>query len=324
VASLDFQPEFTATASNVGYGWWSHDVGGHIHGVRDDELATRWVQLGLFSPILRLHSTNNPFLVKEPWLYPLEARAAMGDALRFRHRLVPYLHTMNHRASAEGIPLVRPMYYLAPEEDRAYDVPNQFAFGSELLVAPITTRRDTVTLRGSVRAGSRPAPGSTSSPRRSTRRPRDRAAPRARLDPALLRAGGILPLAAADDLDATRNPERLEVVVAARRGRRVHAGRGRRDQRRAHHPQLGPGGRASSPSPPPTTRTACCRPSASGRDGARPEHEPLAVRGPTGEALRVEAGADPRRARRTARTRCSRSSTPRSTPTRPSRRRGGR
>ena len=122
-ASLDFQPEFTATASNVGYGWWSHDVGGHIHGIRDDELATRWVQLGLFSPILRLHSTNNPFLVKEPWLYPLEARAAMGDALRFRHRLVPYLHTMNHRASADGIPLVRPMYHLAPEDERAYDVP---------------------------------------------------------------------------------------------------------------------------------------------------------------------------------------------------------
>ena len=45
-ASLDFQPEFTATASNIGYGWWSHDVGGHIYGVRDDELATRWVQLG--------------------------------------------------------------------------------------------------------------------------------------------------------------------------------------------------------------------------------------------------------------------------------------
>ena len=113
-ASLDFQPEFTATASNIGYGWWSHDIGGHIFGVRDDELATRWVQLGVFSPILRLHSSSNPFLVKEPWLYPAEARAAMGDALRFRHRLVPYLHTMNHRAAAEGVPLVRPMYHLAP------------------------------------------------------------------------------------------------------------------------------------------------------------------------------------------------------------------
>ena len=76
----DFQPEFTATASNIGYGWWSHDIGGHIFGVRDDELATRWVQLGVFSPILRLHSSSNPFLVKEPWLYP--ARGARRDDAR--------------------------------------------------------------------------------------------------------------------------------------------------------------------------------------------------------------------------------------------------
>ena len=76
----------------------------------------------------------------------------MGDALRFRHRLVPYLHTMNHRAAAEGVPLVRPMYHLAPRGAARLRVPNQFAFGSELLVAPITTPRDPVTLRGSVRA----------------------------------------------------------------------------------------------------------------------------------------------------------------------------
>ena len=43
--SLDFQPYFTATASNAGYGWWSHDIGGHFKGYKDDELTTRWVQL---------------------------------------------------------------------------------------------------------------------------------------------------------------------------------------------------------------------------------------------------------------------------------------
>jgi alpha-glucosidase (family GH31 glycosyl hydrolase) len=214
-ASLDFQPEFTATASNVGYGWWSHDVGGHIHGIRDDELATRWVQLGLFSPILRLHSSSNPFLVKEPWLFPAEARAAMDAALRFRHRLVPYLHTMNHRAAVDGVPLVRPMYHLAPDDPRAYAVPNQFAFGSELLVAPVTTPRDRVTLRGAVRAWL-PAgtwadifTGTVYDGDREIELHRDLGT-----IPALLRAGGILPLAAADDLDATTNPERLELLVA--------------------------------------------------------------------------------------------------------------
>ena len=57
-ASLDFQPYFTATASNVGYGWWSHDIGGHFFGGKDDELTVRWTQLGVFSPIMRLHSSR--------------------------------------------------------------------------------------------------------------------------------------------------------------------------------------------------------------------------------------------------------------------------
>ena len=50
--SLAYQPYFTATAANVGYGWWSHDIGGHMGGIEDPELFTRWVQYGLFSPIL--------------------------------------------------------------------------------------------------------------------------------------------------------------------------------------------------------------------------------------------------------------------------------
>jgi alpha-glucosidase (family GH31 glycosyl hydrolase) len=213
--SLHFQPEFTATASNIGYGWWSHDIGGHIHGVRDDELATRWVQLGVFSPILRLHSSSNPFLVKEPWLFPREARDAMAEALRFRHRLVPYLHTMNHRAAVDGVPLVRPMYHLAPGDPRAYAVPNQFAFGSELVVAPVTTPRDEVTLRGAVHAWL-PAGVwidlftlTAYDGDREIELHRD-----GRSIPVLLRAGGIVPLAGEDDLDATRNPERLELLVA--------------------------------------------------------------------------------------------------------------
>jgi alpha-glucosidase (family GH31 glycosyl hydrolase) len=294
-ASLDFQPEFTATASNVGYGWWSHDVGGHIHGIRDDELATRWVQLGLFSPILRLHSTNNPFLVKEPWLYPLEARAAMGDALRFRHRLVPYLHTMNHRASADGVPLVRPMYYLAPEEERAYDVPNQFAFGSELLVAPVTTPRDKVTLRGSVRAWL--PPGTWIDIFTSTVYEGDREIELHRelgSIPALLRAGGILPLAAEDDLDATRNPERLEVVVAA--GADGEFTLIEDDETNIARTTLSwdeaAGILTIGAADDPYGVLPAEREWAVTVLGA--EHEPLAASGPTGEPLRVEAGADPR------------------------------
>ena len=69
--SLDFQPYFTSTASNVGYDWWSHDIGGHMHGYRDSELQLRWIQYGVFSPINRLHCSDNIFCGKEPWNYDI-------------------------------------------------------------------------------------------------------------------------------------------------------------------------------------------------------------------------------------------------------------
>lgn len=149
--SLAFQPSFTATASNIGYGWWSHDIGGHFHGTKDDELATRWVQLGCFSPILRLHSSNNPFTDKAPWAFGPQACEVQTRFLRLRHRLLPYLHTMNHRAAHESVPLVLPMYYRWPDAEQAYQVGHQFLFGSELVVAAVTAPADSVTGLAAVR-----------------------------------------------------------------------------------------------------------------------------------------------------------------------------
>lgn len=213
-ASLEFQPEFTATASNIGYGWWSHDIGGHTGGTRDDDLALRWLQFGVFSPILRLHSSLNPFLVREPWMFEPTTERAMGAALRLRHRLVPYLHTMNHRAAVQGRPLVAPMYHRHPTAEAAYRVPDQYAFGTELIVAPITSPLDPVTRRGSTRAWLPPGTWvdlfttAVYDGDRELELHRDTTS-----IPVLVRAGGIVPLTAADDLDATRNPQRLEVIL---------------------------------------------------------------------------------------------------------------
>lgn len=140
--SLKFQPYFTSTASNAGYGWWSHDIGGHMHGVRNDEMATRWLQFGVFSPIMRLHSSDNPFNTKEPWRYTERAQSAMTAFLRLRHRMIPYTYTMNHRLSVKGEPLIQPMYYRNPEAREAYDVPNQYYFGESMIVCPITEPTD--------------------------------------------------------------------------------------------------------------------------------------------------------------------------------------
>lgn len=138
--SLAYQPSFTINASNAGYSWWSHDIGGHMGSKGDPELYTRWVQLGVFSPVNRLHSTRDKWS-KEPWLYGEEAEKIVTKFLRLRHRLLPYLYTANVLTATEGIPLVMPMYYLHDCKE-AYEEENQFYFGREMIVAPVLMPKD--------------------------------------------------------------------------------------------------------------------------------------------------------------------------------------
>ena len=141
-SALDFQPYFTSNATNCGYTWWSHDIGGHCMGSHDYEMYTRWVQLGVFSPILRLHSTNNDLSGKEPWNYCKQAETIVSDFMRLRHSLIPYIYSMNYRSHKEGRGLCEPIYYIAPEEKDAYNYKNAFMFGSELFVCPVTQKCD--------------------------------------------------------------------------------------------------------------------------------------------------------------------------------------
>jgi alpha-glucosidase (family GH31 glycosyl hydrolase) len=139
---LQFQPHFTATAANVAYGWWSHDIGGHMGGCDDPELYLRWVQYGVFSPILRLHSTKNPYLERRPWGFDAETEKHASKAFRLRHAFIPYLYTAAWKNYNEGIVLVRPMYHIYPDLNDAYICPNEYAFGSELMAAPFTSPQD--------------------------------------------------------------------------------------------------------------------------------------------------------------------------------------
>ena len=94
-----------------GFGFWSHDIGGHMLGYKNDEMTARWTQYGIFSPIMRLHSSCSDFNGKEPWRFKKETEVVMEEALRERHRMMPYLYTMNYRSYQEDLPLVEPMYY---------------------------------------------------------------------------------------------------------------------------------------------------------------------------------------------------------------------
>jgi alpha-glucosidase (family GH31 glycosyl hydrolase) len=136
--SLRFQPGFTATAANVCFGYWSHDIGGHMPGPVSAELYTRWVQWGAFSPILRTHTTKNPAAERRMWAYPPEYFRIMRDAVRLRYSLIPYIYTAAREAYDTGLSIVRPMYLHWPEAPEAYEVPGQYMFGNDLLVSPVT------------------------------------------------------------------------------------------------------------------------------------------------------------------------------------------
>ena len=139
--SLDFQPYFTNSAANSGYTWWSHDIGGHMKGIQDDELYLRWLQYGVFSPINRLHSSNSDFMGKEPWKRSWAVSEISNRFLRLRHRMIPYLYTSNYDTHTKGIPICMPIYYRYDCED-AYSAKNQYIFGGQLLVCPITKPAD--------------------------------------------------------------------------------------------------------------------------------------------------------------------------------------
>jgi alpha-glucosidase len=143
--SLAFQPWFTATAANVGYAYWSHDIGGHMPGAVDPELYTRWVQFGAFSPILRTHTTKNPDAERRIWAYPEPYASVLRTAFQLREAMEPYLDTEARRTYDTGVAFLRPLYYDWPEDDAAYTSKNEYLFGDQLLAAPVTAAADKVT-----------------------------------------------------------------------------------------------------------------------------------------------------------------------------------
>lgn len=142
--TLAFQPYFTATASNVGYGYWGHDLGGHAFTdesiVNDPELVLRWIQFGVFTPIFRTHATNDSRIERQIWKFP--NFPDMLQAVKLRYSLFPYIYTMAREAYDTGISLCRPLYYEYPGKEEAYSFDDEYFFGNDILVAPIVEASD--------------------------------------------------------------------------------------------------------------------------------------------------------------------------------------
>lgn len=138
--TLAFQPYFTATASNVGYAYWGHDLGGHIFTdekiVNNPELVLRWFQFGVFTPIFRSHATKEDRIERRIWKFSNFSK--IRNAVKLRYALFPYIYTVARKTYDTGVGICRPLYYEYPDAEEAYQYENEYFFGDNILVSPIT------------------------------------------------------------------------------------------------------------------------------------------------------------------------------------------
>ena len=145
--TLAFQVQLAADESSIDEPYVSDDIGSFLgpppgsannpaDASDDPDVYARWVQLGTFQPILRLHSSAGNRL---PWDYPQPADGIAASFLRLREALVPYTYTLADESVRTGLPINRPLYLDYPDEPAAYANPGEYLYGPDVLVAPVTT-----------------------------------------------------------------------------------------------------------------------------------------------------------------------------------------
>ncbi|MDR1187723.1 MAG: hypothetical protein LBK95_09760 [Bifidobacteriaceae bacterium] len=132
----------------TGIPWWTSDIGGFFGGDPSDpdyrELFVRWLQFGAYCPLFRIHGIRDPRPSEgigaptEIWAFGEEAYPILVDAIRGREALRPYLAALAREAAGTGLPPMRPMLLEFPDDPAAWLAEDQFMFGPEYLVAPVT------------------------------------------------------------------------------------------------------------------------------------------------------------------------------------------
>lgn len=129
-------------AANIGVSWWSHDIGGFYDGMENGELYIRYIQLGCFSPIFRISVDKGRYYKREPWRWDVTTSEIVKEYMQLRHKLVPYIYSEGYKYHSEGIPLIAPLYH--KQKELFYDAyyKNEYYFGSELIISPLTSPKD--------------------------------------------------------------------------------------------------------------------------------------------------------------------------------------
>ena len=157
-ASLRRQIKTGLHVAVSGIPWWTTDIGGFDGGDADSpeyrECMIRWFQFGTFCPVFRMHGfryrADRPVVppesmdsfchsggANEIWSYGEEAYTILRNYVEIRERLRPYIYENLRQASIDGTPLMRPLFYDFPEEERNYEIFDQYMFGPDIMVCPV-------------------------------------------------------------------------------------------------------------------------------------------------------------------------------------------
>jgi len=139
-----------------GIPWWNSDIGGFLFADTESdyfrELVIRWAQFGVFSPVMRLHGSRlrpknhqdrYPGIIErsggdnEIWSFGEETFKILEKLVKLRDRLKPYICRYMDIATETGAPIMRPMFWDYHEDERCYELEDQYMFGEDILFAPI-------------------------------------------------------------------------------------------------------------------------------------------------------------------------------------------
>ncbi len=142
--TLNLLPRYNLQGYNMGISFIAHPIGGYVGGVEEDELYLRYIQFACFSPIFLLASEGGKYYKREPWKWNSIIEGHIINYTNLRYKLIPYLYSESYDYHKTGHGIIKPFYYDYP---KVYDEPqynNQYFFGRNFFVAPITTRKNAV------------------------------------------------------------------------------------------------------------------------------------------------------------------------------------
>ena len=121
--------------SMSGLSFCGTDIGGFT-GNPDGELYTRWMQFGVFSPFMRVHSAGDT-VDREPWSFGPDWEAICKKFIELRYKLLPYIYTAFWQQHKYGMPILRPVCMLEQHVYKNLLREEEFAFGDKILVSPV-------------------------------------------------------------------------------------------------------------------------------------------------------------------------------------------